>query len=101
MRHDRLGLDQCRVRAGGDGRIVLLTIGMSNSMQASSGLLRMAKLEKDLNARLTIVNGALGGMTASLIQDPDFGRSYDNGQYIKYWSYVEGSHHNDAVRGRL
>jgi hypothetical protein len=71
-----------------DGRIVLVTIGMSNTMQASSGLLRMAKLEKDLNPKLTIVNGANGGMTADKIQNIDGGRTYSNGPFVKYWEYV-------------
>ncbi|HEY2413590.1 MAG TPA: hypothetical protein VGI40_15175 [Pirellulaceae bacterium] len=71
-----------------DGRIVLVTIGMSNTMQASSGLLRMAKLEKDLNPKLTIVNGANGGMTADKIQNIDGGRTYNNGPFVKYWEYV-------------
>jgi hypothetical protein len=71
-----------------DGRVVLVTIGMSNTMQASSGLLRMVKLEKDINPRLTIVNGANGGMTADKIQHIDGGRTYGNGPFVKYWEYV-------------
>jgi hypothetical protein len=71
-----------------DGRIVLVTIGMSNTMQASSGLLRMVKAEKDINPKLTIVNGANGGMTADKIQNIDGGRSYNNGPFVKYWEYV-------------
>jgi hypothetical protein len=72
-----------------DGHIVLLTIGMSNTMQASSGLLRMSKLEKDINPKLAIVNGANGGMTADKIQHIDGGRSYNNGPFVKNWDYVD------------
>jgi hypothetical protein len=74
---------------GTDGRIVLLTIGMSNTMQASSGLLRMVKQEKHINSKLTIVNGANGGMTADKIQHIDGGRPYGNGPFVKYWEYVD------------
>jgi hypothetical protein len=72
-----------------DGRIVLLTIGMSNTMQATSGFLRMVKQEKDINPKLTIVNGANGGMTADKIQFIDGGRPYGNGPFVKYWEYVD------------
>jgi hypothetical protein len=76
-------------RPAADGKIVLLTIGMSNTMQASSGLLRMAAAEKGLNPRMVIVNGALGGMTAGRIRTLDGARRYDNGQSVKYWDYVD------------
>jgi hypothetical protein len=81
-------LDQ-QGQASTNGKIVLLTIGMSNTNQASSGFLRMAKQETDLNPRLVLVNGALGGMTASRIQNLDGNKTYENGQNIKYWPYVD------------
>jgi hypothetical protein len=72
-----------------DGKVVLLTVGMSNTNQASSGFLRMAQQETGLNPKLVLVNGALGGMTASRIQTLDGNKTYTNGQNIKYWPYVD------------
>ncbi len=72
-----------------DGKVVLLTIGMSNTQQASSGLLRMAKKETDLNPKLVLVNGALGGMVANRIQTLDGNKTYSNGKNIKCWPYVD------------
>ncbi len=74
---------------GADGKVVLLTIGMSNTNQASSGFLRMAKNETGLNPKLVIINGALGGMVANRIQTLDGNKTYGNGQNIKYWPYVD------------
>ena len=66
------------------GKIVLLSIGMSNTSQASQGFARnLAKFE-DKNPRLVFVNGAQGGMTASRTQDPD-----DGGSGTQYWSVVD------------
>jgi hypothetical protein len=72
-----------------DGKIVLLTIGMSNTNQASSGFLRMAGRETGLNPKLVLVNGALGGMVANRIQTLDGNKTYANGQNVKYWPYVD------------
>jgi hypothetical protein len=65
------------------GKIVLLSIGMSNTSQASQGFAKVLVGAKDVNPRLVFVNGAVGGMTASRIQDP---ASPDG---AKYWSEVD------------
>lgn len=70
-------------RADPNGRIVLLTLGMSNTSQASQAFLRLAQNDRELNPRLTLVNGAQGGMTAAQIQDP----STPNG--TRFWTTVE------------
>ncbi|HET6879994.1 MAG TPA: hypothetical protein VFI31_07555 [Pirellulales bacterium] len=67
-----------------DGRIVLLTVGMSNTMQASTAFKRLADADGEKNPRLVIVNGAQGGMSADRITNPDDGAS---GQ--KYWNAVD------------
>src|SRR5688572_33174021 len=50
-----------------DGRIVLLSVGMSNATQEFSVFVRMAGAEKQRNPQLVIVDGAQGGMTAARI----------------------------------
>lgn len=67
-----------------DGKIALLTVGMSNTVQATNGFKQAAAGDKGLNPALVIVNGALGGMTAFRTQDPD-----DNGSGTKYWTHVD------------
>jgi hypothetical protein len=67
-----------------DGKIVLLGIGFSNTVQAFSGFMQAAKEEKDMNPSVVLVNGAVGGMSANRIQNPD-----DNGSGTKYWATVD------------
>lgn len=67
-----------------NGKIVLLTVGMSNTSQVSEAFKRQADGDADKNPRLVIVNGAQGGMSADRITNPSDGRS---GQ--KYWSEVD------------
>lgn len=66
-----------------DGKIVLLSIGMSNTGQASAGFQQAIEGDADVNPHLLFVNGAVGGMTARAIQNPD-----DNGSGSKYWKIV-------------
>src|SRR5438105_7454696 len=47
-----------------DGKIVLLTIGFSNTSQCSQGLIEVARDDRDLNPHVVIVNGAQGGRSA-------------------------------------
>jgi hypothetical protein len=70
-------------KADPQGKIVLLSIGMSNTSQASQGFQKALVSAKDVNPRLVFVNGAVGGMTASRIQDP---RKPDG---VKYWAEVD------------
>jgi hypothetical protein len=67
-----------------NGKIVLLTVGMSNTHQASQALQRLAEADSQKNPQLMIVDGAQGGMTALAIQDPD-----DGGRGTQYWTVVD------------
>jgi Cu/Ag efflux protein CusF len=67
-----------------DGKIVLLSIGMSNTGQASEGFAQLLGAETDKNPSLVFVNGAQGGMTAKKIQNPD-----DMGSGTEYWTVVD------------
>jgi hypothetical protein len=65
------------------GKIVLLSIGMSNTNQASQGFERHLAKADDINPRFLFVNGAQSGMTAARIQDP----TSQSGEL--YWDTVE------------
>jgi Cu/Ag efflux protein CusF len=56
------------------GKIVLLSVGMSNTTQEFSAFQRRAKGDETKNPRLVIVDGAQGSMTAFAIQQADNGR---------------------------
>jgi Cu/Ag efflux protein CusF len=67
-----------------EGKIVLLSVGMSNTGQASTGFQKaIAGDRAHLNPHVLFVNGAVGGMTAAKIQDPG------NGSGAKYWEIVD------------
>lgn len=53
-----------------NGKIVLLTIGMSNTSNESSAFLPMADTFKLKNPNVVLVNGAQGGQTAQIIMNP-------------------------------
>ena len=53
-----------------NGRIVLLSIGMSNTTQEFSTFKSMAETSSVKNLRLIIVDGAQGGQTAAMIANP-------------------------------
>jgi hypothetical protein len=62
-----------------DGKIVLLGIGFSNTVQAFNGFMKVAEREEStLNPHLVLVNGAVGGMAAQMVQqaDTDRGKQY-------------------------
>jgi lysophospholipase L1-like esterase len=67
-----------------DGRIVMLSVGMSNTSQESDGFRRLLVRDPDCDPHLRFVNGAQGGMTAKAIQDPD-----DRGSGTRYWTTVD------------
>jgi Cu/Ag efflux protein CusF len=67
-----------------DGKIVLLSIGMSNTSQSSDGFRRQLAAEKDKNPHVVFVNGAVGGQTAAITQKDD-----DNGPGTRYWNTVD------------
>ncbi|MBI1832724.1 MAG: hypothetical protein HYR84_14885 [Planctomycetes bacterium] len=66
-----------------DGKIVLLSVGMSNTSQASQGFQKVLNSADGVNPQLRFVNGAVGGQTASRIMNPD---SADG---AKYWATVD------------
>ena len=63
-----------------DGKIVLLSVGFSNTVQCFNGFLDAAAADKDVNPRVVLVNGAQGGRSAFMIQGPD-----DNPVGREYW----------------
>lgn len=65
------------------GKIVLLSVGMSNTSQASQGFTRTLAAAEGVNPRFQFVSGAQGGMTAARIQNPE---SPDG---VKYWTTVD------------
>ncbi len=71
-------------KASQSGKIVLLGIGFSNTVQAFAGFMRVAQRDRDVNPKLVLVNGAVGGMSAALVQDPD-----DQKRGTKYWTTVD------------
>lgn len=86
-RHLADGLDQAgRIRpldANGrpapDGKIVLLTVGMSNTRIESSAFGDRLRSFPDRNPPLVFVNGAQGGQSAARIADPN----------APYWTQVD------------
>ncbi len=74
-------LDPNGVPDAAGGRIVLLTIGMSNTSQESQAYIPIAAADPGRNAGVTIVNGAQGGWTATRVADP--------GQNGPFWSTVD------------
>jgi hypothetical protein len=87
--HEKAGVEIARLirplgpdgKPAADGKIVLLSVGMSNTSQASEGFARLLRGEADKNPAVVFVNGAQGGMTARAIQYPD-----DNGTGTRYWT---------------
>lgn len=74
-------------RRAASGKIVLLTIGMSNTTQESQAFLKLAASDKDLNQQLVLVDGAQGGRAADTTADPK----------AMYWNVVEERLSNAGV----
>ena len=66
-----------------DGKIVLLGLGFSNTVQAFNGFMKVAEKDTTLNPKLVLVNGAVGGMAAEMVQQADTGRGK------QYWDTVD------------
>jgi hypothetical protein len=62
-----------------DGKVVLLSIGMSNTTQEFSAFKRIADGDARKNPALTIVDGAQGGQDAEIIKDSS----------ARFWSVVD------------
>jgi len=72
------------------GRIVLLSIGMSNTTQEFTAFQQLAAREKGLNPKLAIVDGAQGGQTARITADPK----------ANFWNAVDQRLSAAGVTGR-
>ena len=66
-----------------DGKIVLLGVGFSNTVQGFSGFMQVARNDKEISPQVVLVNGAVGGMSAAMVQNPNKGRG------AKYWATVD------------
>lgn len=66
------------------GKIVLLSVGMSNTTQEFSLFKQLADSDPDKNPKLVVVDGAQGGMSAGRIVD-----SEDNGSGTRFWTTVD------------
>jgi hypothetical protein len=75
------------------GKIVLLAVGMSNTMQATAGFQAAADNDPEVNPQVVIVNGAQGGMTAARTRDPN-----DHASGTLYWKNVEGRLESAGVK---
>ena len=62
-----------------DGRIALLSIGMSNTTMEYQTFMKRAAEDKELNPRLVLVDGAQGGQSAVETSDP----------HANYWKVVD------------
>jgi hypothetical protein len=56
--------------AAGDGKIVFVSIGMSNTTQEFSEFVRLAKTDSDKSPKVVLVDGAQSSMTAKLWANP-------------------------------
>jgi hypothetical protein len=78
-RYLKLGLTKARLVKPIGGRIVLLSIGMSNTTMEFSAFKQLADRDPRKNPRVTIVDGAQGGWDADRIADPS----------ASFWSGVD------------
>ncbi len=62
-----------------DGKIVLLSIGMSNTTQEFSAFKRAADVDPHRNPQVTVVDGAQGGQDAEIVKDPS----------SRFWTVVD------------
>jgi hypothetical protein len=69
LAHEIVPLDS-EGRPSADGKIVFLTIGMSNTTMESQAFRKLAAGDDSLNPRLALVDGAQGGQTARITADP-------------------------------
>ena len=67
----KTGLARAKTVKPIDGKIVLLSIGMSNTTQEFSAFKRVADADPRKNSALPIVDGAQGGQDAEIIKDPN------------------------------
>lgn len=65
-----------------NGKIVWLSIGMSNCTQETQQFIRQANASPSKNPKLVLVDGAQGGQTANVISTP----THNN--YLTFWNTV-------------
>ncbi|HYH68417.1 MAG TPA: hypothetical protein VD866_27235 [Urbifossiella sp.] len=90
--HEKAGLELARrvrpLNAAGQpdaaGKVVLLSVGMSNTSQVSETFGRLLAKDDGRNPALVFVNGAQGGMTARAIRYPK-----DNATGTRYWGTID------------
>ena len=75
----KAGLARAKAVKPIDGKIVLLSIGMSNTTQEFSAFKRIADADARKNPVLTIVDGAQGGQDAEIVKDPN----------ARFWAVVD------------
>lgn len=61
-----------------DGKLVFLSIGMSNARAEFGAFAELARADPSRDPRVVLVNGALGGQTAFVMSNPD----------SAYWRYL-------------
>jgi hypothetical protein len=76
-------LDQNGNPDAANGKIVWLSIGMSNTTQETQKFIPLANALSGKNPRLTLVDGAVGGQTAQIIS------TQNNSNYTSYWNTVQ------------
>jgi len=54
-----------------NGAIVFMSVGMSNTTQSFSVFMDIARTEKGLNPKMTIIDGAIGGQAIAQMNTPD------------------------------
>lgn len=84
-------LDQNGNPDAANGKIVWLSIGMSNTTQETQQFIPLANGYAGKNPRLVLVDGAVGGMTASIIS------TQNNTSYANYWNTVKNRLANAGV----
>jgi hypothetical protein len=75
----RTGLARAKAVKPVDGKVVLLSIGMSNTTQEFSAFKRVADADPRKSPTLTIVDGAQGGQDAEIVKDPN----------ARFWTVVD------------
>jgi hypothetical protein len=70
-------------RPASTGKIVLLSIGMSNTSGEFGAFKSLVRQDSTVNPTLVLVNGAQGGATAALISNPT------NPGYTRFWGAID------------
>jgi hypothetical protein len=91
-RHEQAGVALARKvqpldeegRPSPQGKICLMSVGMSNTTMEFSAFKRLADADPQKSPKVVLVDGAQGGMTAFRIQNAD-----DNASGAKYWTTVD------------